>query len=62
MISEPWNDQFSVLMRSYPEVPLGWYIALLLASFIILFVVAATNKLFIPAWTTVIAIAAGCRS
>ncbi|KAB5527984.1 OPT oligopeptide transporter protein-domain-containing protein [Coniochaeta sp. 2T2.1] len=58
-ISEQFKDQLNVLQRSYQEVPLWWYAALFTASFIILLAITATDVLFIPWWTFLVAIATG---
>lgn len=47
-ISEQFDDQLSVLQRSYEEAPLWWFIALFLAAFIALLVIVATDSLYIP--------------
>lgn len=47
-ISEQYDDQLSIMQRSYEEVPLWWFIALFLASFISLLTIVATNSLYIP--------------
>lgn len=47
-ISEQYDDQLSILQRSYDEVPLWWFIALFLASFVSLVTIVATNSLYIP--------------
>ncbi len=58
-ISEQFNDQLSILQRSYREVPLWWYIALFSTSFIVLITIFATGNLFIPVWTCFVAMATG---
>ncbi|KAK3938073.1 OPT oligopeptide transporter protein-domain-containing protein [Diplogelasinospora grovesii] len=58
-ISEQYDDQLNVLHRAYPEVPLWWFIALFLCSFVILATVTAHGDLFIPVWTYFVAIATG---
>lgn len=47
-ISEQYDDQLSVLQRSYDEVPLWWFLALFAASFVSLVTIVATNSLYIP--------------
>lgn len=58
-ISEQFNDQLCILQRSYPEVPLWWYITLFGASFVTLLTITATGVLFIPVWTFLVAIGTG---
>lgn len=47
-ISEQYDDQLSILQRSYDEVPLWWFLALFAASFVSLVTIVATNSLYIP--------------
>jgi hypothetical protein len=58
-ISEQYEDQLSILQRSYPEVPLLWFIALFGVSFVCLITIVATGQIFIPVWTYFVAIATG---
>ena len=58
-LSEQFNDQLSILQRSYPEVPLWWYLALFTASFVVILAVTASGSMFIPVWTFIVAIATG---
>ncbi|KAK6951186.1 hypothetical protein Daesc_007717 [Daldinia eschscholtzii] len=53
------TDRLNVLMRSYKEVPLWWYIALFLASFTCVMTLVGLNILFIPWWTYLVALATG---
>lgn len=54
-----YSDRLNVLQRSYKEVPLWWYIALFLASFISIIVILARGIFFIPVWTFIIGILVG---
>ncbi|GJC91269.1 plant-like oligopeptide transporter [Colletotrichum higginsianum] len=58
-ISSQYNDQLSILQRSYKEVPLWWFLALFAASFVSLVTITATGNMFIPVWTYFVAIATG---
>lgn len=58
-VNEQYNDQLNVLMRSYEEVPLSWFILLFLVSFIIIVTIVGTGYLYIPLWTYFIALATG---
>ncbi|KAG9253455.1 OPT oligopeptide transporter protein-domain-containing protein [Emericellopsis atlantica] len=58
-ISEQYDDQLSVLQRSYDEVPFWWFAALFAASFVSLVTIVATNSLYIPVFTYFVAIATG---
>jgi hypothetical protein len=58
-ISEQYDDQLSILQRSYPEVPLWWFVTLFLVSFVTLITIISTNQLFIPIWTYFVAIGTG---
>jgi len=58
-IAEQYQDQLSVLQRSYDEVPFWWFAALFAASFLIMVVITAKNLLFIPVWTYFVGIATG---
>ena len=46
-------------MRNYEEVPLWWYVALFMCSFVSLITIIATGNLYIPIWTYFVAIATG---
>lgn len=54
-----YSDRINKLQAAYNEVPLWWYIALFLTSFITLIVILATGKLFMPWWCCIIASAFG---
>jgi hypothetical protein len=41
-------DRLNVLMRSYKEVPLWWYLALFVVSFVTIIVILAKGYFFIP--------------
>lgn len=58
-ISEQYDDQLSILQRSYEEVPFWWFAALFASSFVALVTIIAAGKLYIPVWTYFIAIATG---
>ncbi|KAE8446224.1 hypothetical protein EG329_012449 [Mollisiaceae sp. DMI_Dod_QoI] len=58
-VNEQYNDRLNVLMRSYEEVPLWWFIALFLCSFTIIITILALGHLYIPIWTYFIALATG---
>jgi hypothetical protein len=58
-ISGQFDDQLSILQRAYPEVPLWWFAALFLCSFVILVTIIASGHMFIPVWTYFVAIATG---
>jgi hypothetical protein len=47
-INELYTDRLNVLMRSYKEVPLWWYLALFASSFITIIVILAKGYFFIP--------------
>src|SRR5690348_16683613 len=55
-INELYTDRLNVLMRAYKEVPLWWYIALFVASFITIITILAKGLFFIPIWTFFVAI------
>jgi len=58
-IAHQYNDQLSILQRAYDDVPLWWYLTLFSAAFISLLVIVATNSLFIPWWTLLVAVGTG---
>ncbi|KAF2705706.1 putative oligopeptide transporter [Pleomassaria siparia CBS 279.74] len=55
-INEVYTDRLNVLMRSYKEVPLWWYLALFAASFVTIITILAKGYFFIPIWTFIVAI------
>ncbi|KAN0099989.1 OPT superfamily oligopeptide transporter [Hyaloscypha variabilis] len=58
-VYDQYTDPLNVIMRSYEEVPLWWYIALFLVSFVIVIVLLACGFLYIPMWTYFIALLTG---
>jgi hypothetical protein len=58
-INFQYTDQLNVLMRAYKEVPIWWYIALFLCSFIAITSMVASGNLYIPFWTYLIALLTG---
>ena len=58
-INDQYPDQLNVLMRSYKEVPIWWFIALFLCAFIPSIVIFSMDILYIPLWTYFIALATG---
>ncbi|RDL38670.1 Uncharacterized protein BP5553_03010 [Venustampulla echinocandica] len=58
-VNEQYTDQLNVLMRSYNEVPLSWYMALIVISAIILFTTVGNSDLYIPWWTIFVAMGTG---
>ena len=58
-ISEQYNDQLSILQRSYDEVPFWWFATLFGASFVSLVTIIGLGKLYIPVWTYFVAIGTG---
>ncbi|EPE33490.1 hypothetical protein GLAREA_06503 [Glarea lozoyensis ATCC 20868] len=57
--NEQYTDQLNVLMRSYEEVPLHWYLVLMAISFIIIFTTISASNLYMPWWTAFVAVATG---
>ena len=55
-INHLYTDRLNVLQRAYKEVPLWWYIALFVASFVTIITILAKGFFFIPVWTLFIAI------
>ncbi|CAG9936221.1 unnamed protein product [Clonostachys rosea f. rosea IK726] len=58
-ISEQYDDQLSILQRSYEEVPFLWFAILFGVSFIALVTIVATGNLYIPIWTYFVAVGTG---
>jgi hypothetical protein len=58
-ISEQYDDQLSILQRSYEEVPAWWFGLLFAASLVALVTIIACGKLFIPVWTYFVAVGTG---
>ena len=57
-ISEQYDDQLNIIMRSYPDIPLSWFFGLFFCSFVVLISVMASG-FFIPVWTYFIAVGTG---
>ncbi|ORY00672.1 OPT oligopeptide transporter protein-domain-containing protein [Clohesyomyces aquaticus] len=55
-INHFYTDRLNVIQRSYKEVPLWWYLALFLASFVTILTILAKGYFFIPVWTFFVAI------
>lgn len=55
-INHFYTDRLNVLQRSYPEVPLWWYIVLFASSFITIITILGCGYFFIPIWTFFVAI------
>lgn len=58
-INHQYTDRLNVLMRSYKEVPLWWYIALFLVAFTSIITIVGLDRLFIPWWAFFVALATG---
>jgi hypothetical protein len=58
-VNAQYTDTLNVLMRSYEEVPLGWFITLFLCSFITILAILCMGYLYIPIWTYFVALATG---
>lgn len=58
-INFQYTDQLNILQRSYKEVPLWWYIALFLCSFVSITAMVGAGQLYIPIWTYFVAIGTG---
>jgi hypothetical protein len=58
-ISEQYDDQLSILQRSYEEVPAWWFGLLFAASLVALVTIIACGKMFIPVWTYFVAVGTG---
>jgi hypothetical protein len=58
-VNQQYSDRLNVLMRSYDEVPLWWFVVLFLISFTIIVSILAMGYLYIPIWTYFIALATG---
>ncbi|TVY84677.1 Oligopeptide transporter, partial [Lachnellula suecica] len=58
-INFQYTDQLNILQRAYKEVPLWWYIALFLCSFVPIVAMLGTGQLYIPIWTYFVALAVG---
>jgi OPT family oligopeptide transporter len=58
-INYQYTDKLNVIQRAYEEVPLWWYLALFLASFITIITILAAGYFFIPIWTFLVALLTG---
>jgi Flp pilus assembly protein TadB len=58
-VSDQYTDPLNVIMRSYQEVPLWWFILLFMTSFVIILSVVAKGHLYIPVWTYFMALLTG---
>ncbi|TVY32513.1 Oligopeptide transporter [Lachnellula subtilissima] len=58
-VNHQYNDQLNILMRSYSEVPVSWYLVLFIASFTIIITLLANGYMFIPLWTCFVAMMTG---
>lgn len=58
-INSFYSDRLNVMQRVYKEVPLWWYLALFLGSFVTVITVLATGYFFIPIWTFIVALLTG---
>jgi drug/metabolite transporter (DMT)-like permease len=58
-VNEQYTDQLNVLMRSYKEVPIWWFIVLFFCSFVPTIIILAKGYLYIPLWTYFIALGTG---
>ncbi|KAI1140558.1 OPT superfamily oligopeptide transporter [Hypoxylon sp. FL0543] len=58
-INHQYTDRLNVLMRSYPEVPLWWYLALFLSAFVVIMTMVGLDIMFIPWWTFLVALITG---
>jgi hypothetical protein len=58
-INYQYDDQLNILQRAYKEVPLWWYIALFMCSFISIITMLAKGELYIPIFTYFVALATG---
>ena len=55
-VNHSYTDRLNIIQRSYKEVPLWWYIALFVVSFITIITILAKGLFFIPIWTFFVAI------
>lgn len=58
-VTEQYNDQINILQRRYDEIPLSWFAALFLASFVIMIAILGKGLLFVPVWTYIVGILTG---
>ncbi|KAF2489538.1 putative OPT oligopeptide transporter [Lophium mytilinum] len=55
-VNHLYSDRLNVLQRAYKEVPLWWYIALFVGSFVTIITILAKGLFFIPIWTFIVAL------
>ncbi|KAF1980252.1 OPT superfamily oligopeptide transporter [Bimuria novae-zelandiae CBS 107.79] len=55
-VNDFYVDRLNMIMRSYDEVPLWWYVALFIASFVTIITILGCGYFFIPIWTFFVAI------
>ncbi|CAK7902314.1 oligopeptide transporter 1 [[Candida] anglica] len=58
-INAQYTDRLNVMQTNYEQVPLWWYFALFVATFVILITIFATGHLFIPWWAYIVALGFG---
>ncbi|OTB08953.1 hypothetical protein M426DRAFT_316244 [Hypoxylon sp. CI-4A] len=58
-INHQYTDRLNVLMRSYKEVPLWWYLVLFTAAFIAIMTMSGLDIIFVPWWTVLVALGTG---
>jgi hypothetical protein len=58
-INHQYTDRLNVLMRSYKEVPLWWYLALFSVAFTSIITIVGLDLIFIPWWAYFVALATG---
>lgn len=58
-INHQYTDQLNVLMRSYREIPLWWFLVVFLCSFVPTIILLARGYLYIPIWTYFVALTTG---
>lgn len=58
-INQQYTDPLNVMMRSYPEVPLWWFLVLFMSSAVVIISILASGHLYIPIWTYFIALLTG---
>lgn len=58
-VNHQFDDQLNILMRSYKEVPLWYYVTLFGVSFVAMMAILGAGQLYIPIWTYFVAVATG---
>lgn len=58
-INQQYTDRLNKLQSHYKEVPLYWYVALFLASFVTLITIFGTGHMFMPWWCLIVGLAFG---